>query len=183
MIISGRQATPDIMTHRDTPGLTQVPTPAWVFSRPDRLLAFGFGSGLLRPAPGTWGTLMAWLLWWLLPARLPDAWIAVFLVAAFVLGCWICQRCGRALGTADHGGMVWDEIVAFWLVLWLTPAVPWMQAVAFMLFRLFDILKPPPIRAFDQRLKNGFGVMLDDLLAAGYTLLVMAVIVRLGGPS
>lgn len=169
------------MTHRDSPGLPQTPTPAWVFSRPDAILAFGLGSGLLRPAPGTWGTLMGWLLWALALARMPDVWVAITLVAAFVLGCWVCQRCGRVLGTPDHGGMVWDEIVAFWLVLWLTPDVFWMQALAFVLFRFFDILKPPPIRAFDRRLKNGFGVMLDDVLAAGYTLLVMALLVRLGG--
>uniref|UniRef100_UPI003340A47B phosphatidylglycerophosphatase A family protein n=1 Tax=Castellaniella defragrans TaxID=75697 RepID=UPI003340A47B len=158
-----------------------APTPAWVFSRPERCIAFGLGSGLLRPAPGTWGTLLGWALWTVLLARLPDPWIAGILVAAFALGCWACQRCGRQLGAPDHGGMVWDEIVAFWLVLWLTPGGVWMQALAFILFRFFDILKPPPVRTFDRRLKNGFGVMLDDVLAAAYTLLVVAVIVRMGG--
>ncbi len=169
------------MAHRDPRDSPAAPTAAWVFSRPDRLLAFGLGAGLLRPAPGTWGTLMGWLLWVAVLGRLPDAWIAGVLVLAFALGCWACQRCGRALGAPDHGGMVWDEVVAFWLVLWLTPGSIWMQALAFVLFRLFDILKPPPVRTFDRRLKNGFGVMLDDILAAAYTLLVVAVIVRMGG--
>ncbi|MER1966921.1 phosphatidylglycerophosphatase A [Castellaniella sp. GW247-6E4] len=159
----------------------QHPTAAWVFSRPSRVIAFGLGSGLLHPAPGTWGTLVGWALWAALLSRVPDPWVAVILVASFVLGCWACQRCGLALGEPDHGGMVWDEIVAFWLVLWLTPGGLWMQALSFVLFRIFDIFKPPPIRTFDRRLKNGFGVMLDDVLAAVYTLLVMAVIVRMGG--
>jgi len=88
---------------------------------------------------------------------------------------WACEVTGRAIGAADHGGMVWDETVAFLLVLFFAPAtLPW-QAAAFLLFRLFDILKPPPIRYYDQALKSGFGVMLDDLIAASYALLVLAV--------
>ena len=83
---------------------------------------------------------------------------------------------GRALGVADHGAMVWDEVVAFALVLVFTPDGWLWQAGAFLLFRLFDILKPPPIHYFDRRLKSGFGVMFDDLLAAFYTLLVLALI-------
>ena len=88
---------------------------------------------------------------------------------------------GRALGVPDHGAMVWDEIVAFLLVLFFTPeSLPW-QAAAFVLFRLFDIFKPPPIRYYDRTFKSGFGVMLDDLVAAFYTLLVLAVATRLLG--
>ena len=87
---------------------------------------------------------------------------------------WACGKTGRALGVADDGAMVWDEIVAFMLVLVFTPALWQWQAGAFALFRLFDIVKPPPIRYFDRRLKNGFGVMFDDVLAAFYTLLVLA---------
>lgn len=162
-------------------GSVLTPTFAWVFGRADRIVAFGFGSGLLRPAPGTWGTAMGWLLWVLLLGRLPDAWVAIVLLLAFGLGCLVCQRCGQALGVPDHGGMVWDEMVAFWLVLWLSPPGFWAQVLAFVLFRAFDIVKPQPIRYFDQRYKNGFGVMLDDLLAAIYSLLVMALIVRMGG--
>jgi len=152
-----------------------VPGWRWVWQHPARWLAFGFGSGLIRPAPGTWGTLAAWLLWWALLARpgLPDVAMAVVLTLAFVLGCWACGRTGQDLGAPDHGGMVWDEIVAFWLVLWLVPADVLTQALAFGLFRFFDIVKPPPIRQFDARCKNGVGVMADDLIAAGYTVLVL----------
>ena len=153
---------------------------SWVFHSPSRMLAFGFGSGLLRPAPGTWGTALAWLLWIVVVGRLPDAYIALTLVVGFIIGCLACQKVGLELGRADDGGMVWDEIIAFWIVLWLTPTAFWAQLVAFIVFRVFDIIKPPPIQHFDARLKNGFGVMLDDLLAAGFSLLVIAVLVRLG---
>ncbi|HUH40719.1 MAG TPA: phosphatidylglycerophosphatase A [Castellaniella sp.] len=164
-----------------TQGRPVSPSARWVFSRFDRLIAFGFGAGLLRPAPGTWGTLLAWFLWFVALSRLPDQWLGIVLLASFALGSWACQRCGHDLGVADHGGMVWDEVVAFWLVLWLTPDGLWMQALGFIIFRAFDILKPPPIRYFDQRIKNGFGVMLDDLLAAVYTLLVIRIMIQIGG--
>jgi len=154
-----------------------APTLSWVLASPARVLAFGFGAGLLRPAPGTWGTLLAWGLWYAV-GRLPDSGIAALLLASFVVGAWACQVAGRDLGEPDHGGMVWDEIVAFWLVLWFIPATFPVQLVAFVLFRTFDILKPPPIRWFDRRWKNGFGVMCDDVLAAAYTLLVMTLLAR-----
>lgn len=156
-----------------------LPTPAWVFRTPARVIAFGFGSGLLRPGPGTWGTALAWVLWLIVVSRFSDAVIGTILALSFAYGCWCCHRVGKELGRPDFGGMVWDEIVAFWLVLWLVPASFQAQLTAFILFRAFDIVKPAPIRYFDARLKNGFGVMWDDILAAGYTLLVMAVIVRL----
>ena len=156
------------------------PSPRWVFQNVWRILAFGFGSGLLRPAPGTWGTLLAWLLWVLLLQNRSDPVILAVLVLAFAVGCLACERAGRALGVPDHGGMVWDEIVAFWLVLWLTPQSLAAQAVAFVLFRAFDIAKPQPVRYFDARLKGGFGVMWDDLVAAAYSLLVMAILVTFG---
>ena len=141
---------------------------------PARAIAFGFGSGLIRPAPGTWGTLAGWGAFILLlePLSLPLRLLAV--LVAFALGIWACDQTGRDLGVADHGGMVWDEVAAIWLVLSLLPAGWMTQAAAFLLFRLFDIVKPPPIRQFDARLKNGFGVMLDDLLAALYVLLLFA---------
>ena len=141
---------------------------------PARAIAFGFGSGLIRPAPGTWGTLAGWAAFILLlePLSLPLRLLAV--VVAFALGIWACDQTGRDLGVADHGGMVWDEVAAIWLVLSLVPAGWMAQGAAFLLFRLFDIVKPPPIRQFDARLKNGFGVMLDDLLAALYVLLLFA---------
>ncbi|MHB0973467.1 MAG: phosphatidylglycerophosphatase A family protein [Thiobacillus sp.] len=148
---------------------TLRPDLKFLFAHPAHLIAFGFGSGLAPRAPGTVGTLLGLPLFWLIAAATPDLPNRLVLViAAFLLGVWACGRTGRALGVADHGGMVWDEIVAFALVLLFTPAGwPWV-ALAFALFRLFDILKPWPIRLADRRLKNGFGVMFDDLLAAGY---------------
>ena len=98
--------------------------------------------------------------------------------ALFLVGVWACDVTGRHLGVSDHGAMVWDEIVAFLLVLALVPRELAWQAAAFVAFRFFDIVKPPPIRYFEQRFSGGFGVMFDDLVAAGYTLLVLALLKR-----
>ncbi len=146
--------------------------------QPAHVIAFGFGVGLVPFAPGTFGTLLAWPLGWVLGGA--HALIALPLVAAlFLLGIWACGSTGRHLGVHDHGAMVWDEFVAFLLVLAIVPReLPW-QACAFALFRVFDILKPPPIRWFERRYRGGFGVMFDDLLAAGYTLVVLALARRL----
>jgi len=156
---------------------TSRPDLKFLFAHPAHLIAFGFGSGLAPKAPGTVGTLLGLPLFWLVAAAAPDLPNRIILlVAAFLFGVWACARTGRALGVADHGGIVWDEIVAFALVLLFIPALPftpagWLWiALAFALFRLFDILKPWPISLADARLKNGFGVMFDDLLAAGYAI-------------
>ena len=156
---------------------TSRPDLKFLFAHPAHLIAFGFGSGLAAKAPGTVGTLLGLPLFWLVAAAAPDLPNRIILlVAAFLFGVWACARTGRALGVADHGGIVWDEIVAFALVLLFIPALPftpagWLWiALAFALFRLFDILKPWPISLADARLKNGFGVMFDDLLAAGYAI-------------
>ena len=156
--------------------LTFKPRWATIKKNPVHLLAFGFGSGLLRPAPGTWGTLAGLLLF--IPLNLlPDLLLLPLFVLAFVAGIWICGRTGRDLGVHDYGGIVWDEMVAIWLMLWLLPAdlrrvagLGGAYALAFVLFRIFDIWKPQPIRFFDRKLRNGLGVMLDDLLAALYGL-------------
>lgn len=157
---------------------TNSPSPArekadvrFLFAHPAHLVAFGFGSGLAPRAPGTVGTLLGLPLFWAIAAAAPDLPNRIVLVvAAFLFGIWACARAGRALGVADHGGIVWDEIVAFALVLLFTPAGWQWTLAAFALFRLFDILKPWPIRLADRRLKNGFGVMFDDLLAALYAI-------------
>ena len=154
-----------------------------MWRHPAHIIALGAGAGLAPRAPGTVGTLLAFPLYWLLAAFTTSAVMLAILGGAFLLGIWACGATGRALGAADHGAMVWDEIVAFVLVLVFTPAGWQWQAGAFLLFRFFDIVKPPPIRYFDRRLKSGFGVMFDDLLAAGYTLLVLAVCQRLLGPG
>jgi phosphatidylglycerophosphatase A len=151
--------------------------PTWRFllARPAHFIAFGFGAGLAPFAPGTWGTLVAFPVHWLLAPRVGPVEYLLLLAVLFGIGVWACEATGRALGAADHGGMVWDETVAFLLVLYFVPAAPYWQAAAFLLFRLFDILKPPPIRYYDRTFKSGFGVMLDDLVAAFYTLIVLAV--------
>lgn len=137
-------------------------------------IALGFGSGLSPVAPGTVGTLWAWLAFVALEPLLKPAHWAILVAAGFLAGIWACGRTARDLGVADHGAVVWDEIVAFWLVLLFVPGDIRSQAGAFALFRLFDIFKPPPIRHYDAKLRGGFGTMLDDLLAAFYTLLVFA---------
>ena len=160
------------------------PTLRWMLGHPARIIAFGAGSGLLKPGPGTWGTLFAWVTYaplaaWLQSlAGVAGAAILALPVAAFLLGIWACGRAARDLGVADPGGIVWDEVAAFWLVLALVPAGFGAQLAGFLLFRFFDIVKPPPIRQFDANLKGGFGVMFDDLLAAFYTLLVVALWTR-----
>src|SRR5574340_699999 len=152
--------------------------PDWRFllNHPAHLLAFGFGSGLSRWAPGTFGTLVAFPIYWYLAPRLSDALFILVLIWAFAFGVWVCDKTGRALGVADYGGIVWDEIVAFLLVLFFTPPGWEWSLLAFVLFRIFDIAKPPPIRYFDSNWHGGLGVMFDDLLAAGYALLCLAVI-------
>ena len=148
-----------------------LPDLRFLLAHPAHLIALGFGSGLAPKAPGTVGTVLGLPLFWAITAIAPDLPNQLILIAAtFLLGIWACARTGRALGVADHGGMVWDEIVAFALVLLFTPAGWMWMLAAFGLFRLFDIVKPWPIRFFDARLKNGFGVMFDDLLAAGYAI-------------
>ena len=157
------------------------PTLRWMLGHPARIIAFGFGSGLIRPAPGTWGTLFGWLTYALFSQWLEGAWLLVPAAAAFLIGIAVCGKAGRDLGVADHGGIVWDEVAAIWLVLALIPDTPWSQLAGFLVFRFFDILKPPPIRYFDAHWKNGFGVMFDDLLAALYTLLLLALYYRIAG--
>ncbi|MBI5659916.1 MAG: phosphatidylglycerophosphatase A [Nitrosomonadales bacterium] len=152
--------------------------PSWRFilSHPAHFISFGFGSGLFPGSPGTAGTLVAFPLYWYLAPRLTDALFILVLVWAFAVGVWVCGRTGRALGAADYGGIVWDEIVAFLLVLFFTPEGFFWSLLAFSLFRFFDIVKPPPIRHFDRAWHGGLGVMFDDILAAGYTLLCLALV-------
>ena len=154
------------------------PRPAFAFSHPAHAVAFGFGAGLAPFAPGTAGTLAAWALGgWALAYLLPQALLAAA-GALFLIGIWACEVTGRHLGMADHGAMVWDEIVAFLFVLALVPRELAWQAAAFVAFRFFDIAKPPPIRHFERRYGGGFGVMFDDLVAAGYTLLLLSIVKR-----
>jgi phosphatidylglycerophosphatase A len=169
------------------PVATAARKPTWrfVFSNPAHALALGLGSGLSPKAPGTAGTLFAWITFLVLQPHLDDRQWAAFLVVAALLGWWACTVTARHLSVADPGSIVWDEIVAFWLVLWLvTPASYWAQLCAFLLFRLFDAAKPGPVAWADALYKvrrgvpigwaQGFGIMLDDLVAALCTLLLIA---------
>jgi phosphatidylglycerophosphatase A len=142
--------------------------------RLSRWIAMGFGSGLSPFAPGTVGTLWAWLAFAVLERWIPPIGWAVLVVGGFALGIWACSRTSRDLGVPDHGAIVWDEIVAFWLVLLFVPAGFGDRLGAFVVFRFFDIVKPPPIRHFERTLKDGLGIMFDDVLAAAYTLLLFA---------
>jgi phosphatidylglycerophosphatase A len=148
----------------------------FLFSHPAHLIACGFGSGLSPVAPGTVGTLFAWATFPLLRPWMNDFELLALLVVLFVMGAFAAHRTGRDIGVIDHGSIVWDEIVPFWMVLVFCPAGWLWQTAAFLLFRLFDIVKPQPARFFDEKIKNGFGVMTDDLVAAAYTVLVLAVL-------
>jgi phosphatidylglycerophosphatase A len=140
---------------------------------PHGLLACGFGSGLAPKAPGTFGSLAALLPWWLWMADLPLPVYAGLLVVAFAVGVWVCGLSGKALGKTDHGAIVWDEFVGVWLTLFAV-APEWPQVLAgLLLFRFFDILKPPPIRTLEKRLPGGLGVMADDVLAAVFAALAL----------
>jgi len=145
---------------------------SWRFllRHPAHFLAFGLGSGLSPFAPGTAGSLLAIPLYLLLAWAVPMPWLLGVVAVAFLAGIWFCDVAGKSLGVADHGGIVWDEIVAMWLILAFTPMTLWWYGAAFALFRLFDIWKPFPIGYFDRHTHGGFGVMLDDLLAAIYAM-------------
>jgi phosphatidylglycerophosphatase A len=151
---------------------------SFLLARPAHVVALGFGAGLAPFAPGTFGTLVALPIAWLLHATGSDAIYLATTALLFVAGVFAAETTARDLGVADHGAIVIDEIAAFLVVLFFTPRAGLAQAGAFVLFRLFDIVKPPPIREVDARMKGGLGVMLDDLLAAAYTLLVLAVVER-----
>ena len=143
-----------------------------MLAHPAHFFALGCGSGLSPKAPGTFGTLAAFPLYLVL-AGLPGPLYWALLLLGGLIGIWACGRTGRALGVADHGGIVWDEIVAFLAVLPFTPPTWWGYVLAFGLFRLFDIWKPYPIGWLDARVKGGLGVMLDDMLAAGYAIICL----------
>jgi phosphatidylglycerophosphatase A len=161
------------------------PSLRFLLAHPAHLLALGFGSGLSPLAPGTVGTLWAWAAFHALQAWLNPAAIGWVLAGGTALGWWACTVTAQHLGVADSGHIVWDEVLAFWLVLWLLMPAGWAgQLAAFLLFRFFDAVKPGPI-AWADRLFHGFGwrgglgILLDDFVAAFCTLLVIALWTRL----
>ncbi|CAN7609210.1 phosphatidylglycerophosphatase A family protein [Rhizobacter sp. LjRoot28] len=168
-------------------GRAPVRRPTWrfMFRHPAHVIALGFGSGLSPVAPGTVGTLWAWLAFIVLQPVLSDLHWAALIGLGTLVGWWACTVTARHMAVADPGSIVWDEVIAFWLVLWLvTPTSLWGQCVAFALFRFFDAVKPGPVAWADARFKlrrdgqigwrQGFGILFDDLVAALCTLLVLA---------
>lgn len=144
---------------------------------PTHFFALGFGSGLLSTAPGTWGTLVGLITGVILLQWFSASFFFLFLCIMFAWGCYLCERTAQDMQVHDHGAIVWDEIVGIWLVLLAVPhySITWCLT-AFLLFRLFDIFKPKPIKHFDQTVTNGFGIMLDDFLAALYSILTIALL-------
>ena len=183
-------------TKTNTPSSSNLaPSFKWVFSKPSRALAFGMGSGLAPFAPGTAGTLWAWAAFLVGEYFLStEAWLWVIGIG-ILLGCWICGQVSEELGKKDFGGIVLDEVLAFWLVLiFIMPANLWVQILAFALFRFFDAVKPGPIGMIDRHFKHleggdssspssvglilwrGFGIIADDLAAAFFTLFTIALL-------
>jgi len=149
------------------------------FCSPSGLLAFGFGAGLVRLAPGTMGTLAAIPFTFALRG-LGGPWFWLLLLLLFLLGVVVCGQISRKMGVHDHGGIVWDEMVGYWLAVAFVP-LQWHWLLAgFLLFRFFDIFKPWPIRQIDRKIGGGFGIMIDDVVAAVFTMAVLAVLVMLG---
>lgn len=155
-----------------------APNLAFLLQHPYHFVALGFGTGLMKWAPGTFGTLVGLPLFWLLSAT-PESIHYLTLAGLFFAGIPICTKAGNAIGVSDHGSIVWDEIVAMMLVLEFTPQKASWWLLAFILFRIFDIWKPFPIRQCDAKFKGGFGVMFDDLLAAIYAIIVLKVLLCL----
>jgi phosphatidylglycerophosphatase A len=171
--------------------LPPKPNLKWMLGTMNRTIAFGFGSGLSTKAPGTVGTLWAWAIFLGAHYFLSTAnWLWV-IAAGILLGSWVCGQVSEELGKSDFGGIVWDEMLAFWLILVLIPNGLWLQVIAFVLFRFFDVIKPGPIGIIDRHFKKlehnnstpsskeivlwrGFGIIADDLAAAFCTLLVIA---------
>lgn len=147
-----------------------------VFQDPRYFIAFGFGSGLLPYAPGTWGTGVGLLLYWLWPITSPMIYLFM-IVIGLGIGVFVSHRVTQDLGEHDYPGIVWDEVLGFWITMFAIPRY-WLWAVlGFVLFRVFDIWKPRPIRDIDARLSGGWGIMLDDVLAGVMACIVLHLIV------
>lgn len=161
--------------------MTQLLNRRFLLSHPAHFIALGAGAGLSRLAPGTAGTLWAWAVFLLLQIWLTPLHMGLLIAASTLVGWWACTVTAQHLGVADPGAIVWDEIIAFWLVLWLvTPTTFGGELAAFVLFRYFDAAKPGPVRWADRLFKGfgwrgGWGIIFDDLVAAFCTLLVIAI--------
>ncbi len=146
-----------------------------VFTHPIHFLAFGFGSGLSPLAPGTAGTVVAVVLYLLL-AQLPLTGYLLMLLITFAVGIYLCDLSSKMLGVHDHGGIVWDEFVGYWITMLIAPSGWIWIVIGFFLFRLFDILKPFPINLLDKHVHGGLGIMIDDVLAGSFAWICLQLI-------
>ena len=151
-----------------------------ILANPIHLLAFGFGAGLSPKAPGTMGTVVAVFIYLVLP-NMPPIIYAGLILLSFVFGIWICGKTAEDLGVHDHGGIVWDEFVGYWITMFMAPSGLFWVLLGFGLFRLLDIFKPWPIKWADKELAGGLGIMLDDVLAGIMAALCMQAVVVLIG--
>lgn len=150
------------------------PTFKEVLTNSSHFFAFGFGSGLAPKAPGTFGTLVAVPVYWLLQDLSWQIYLS-WLIVTFALGVYWCDKSSKQLGVHDHCGIVWDEFVGYWITMFLAPKSWLFMLVGFVLFRLFDIVKPWPIGWLDRKVHGGFGIMIDDVLAGFYACIVLQV--------
>ncbi|CZF81631.1 phosphatidylglycerophosphatase A [Grimontia marina] len=142
-------------------------------SNPVHLLATGFGSGLSPIVPGTMGTLAAVPFYYLLVSFSPLA-LAVAIVVGSLVGIYLCERTSSDMGVHDHGSIVWDEFVGFWITMFLVPVTDWQVVLAgFIIFRFFDMVKPWPISWLDKKVHGGFGIMLDDIVAGLMSMVIL----------
>ena len=165
---------------------------SWMSGSLHRIIGLGFGSGLSPIAPGTAGTLLGWVLFSIGYAALPNAVLAIAITLGSIYGLWVCGRCSKDLHRPDDGAIVWDEIIAFcWILFILSPASLATQVIAFLIFRFFDAVKPWPINRIDayfkinwinqvspnrsEMIRQGFGIMIDDLAAALFTIVIILV--------
>ena len=146
--------------------------PKGFLKNPVNLFAFGFGSGCVPKAPGTFGTVVGVLLYLSFQHLSLWAYLSI-IIASFIVGIWICGHASKVLGVHDHGGIVWDEFVGFWITMIAAPPGCIWIVIGFLLFRIFDIWKPWPIKAADRKIGGGFGIMFDDVLAGVYALICL----------
>tara|TARA_A100000164_G_scaffold381073_1_gene431089 strand:- start:1367 stop:1909 length:543 start_codon:yes stop_codon:yes gene_type:complete len=170
------------MTKEDNSNNTNLKyiSTSFLISHPSHLIALGFGSGMSKLMPGTVGSLFGWFSFYILSITWPKLFITevwfMIVIFSFIFGIWICDFTGKEIGVPDHGAIVWDEIVSIWLIMiFIFPSNFSFQFFAFILFRIFDITKPPPIKKIEKLFKGGFGVMFDDLIAAFYSLVTLAI--------
>ena len=152
--------------------------PKMTIKTPWQFLASGFGAGLSPIAPGTMGTLVAVPLWAIFASFLPLWGYLLLIIIASIIGITICQKASDELGVHDHGGIVWDEFVGLWITMLFAP-VSWTSAIlGFLLFRFFDVLKPWPIKAIDEKISGGFGIMFDDIIAGIFALIALQLVLH-----